>query len=620
MRAPLTQLEDPPALRECQPLQERACWIALDPAPLFGVIHLPAQTPHAAIGVIVCPPFGWDELGAHRSIRALADALAATGHPALRFDFPGSGDSGGSPRDPRRLEAWTAAVDAAAGSLRAAAGCERIVAVGLGLGGMVAYRAVALGAAIDDLVLWAVPSRGTRMLREMRTFARIAGVELSDGGPAREEPASPADTADVGDGSLDVAGFVLSAETVADLDALDLTELPLPEADGLRVLVLGRETLAPDRRLSAHLEQRGVDLTIADGSGFEAMIADPHMAEVPQELIARIVAWVGEDSGSASRAAWAHRYTGAAPVDSIEIAVGDALVRETAFEFDYRGDRIAGVLTAPLSAAALDLCAVLLNAGALRRIGPQRMWVEAARRWAAGGISTLRFDIAGVGDSDGDASSFSQRGAFQREEFSGQVIAALDALELRGLPGRFVLGGVCSGAYWALHTALADERVRGLLLLNLLAFVWSPELGVARDRRRARTLMHEGKVGKVLRIAAEDRWRIARLLATELRRLRSVGGTSTRDTRGEVVTSLDWLREHGVEVLLLLALDEPLLADFVEDGLLDQLEEWPNLHLAQIAVNEHVFNSVSSQRQVHVFLDDAIERTLGARTERPVLG
>jgi pimeloyl-ACP methyl ester carboxylesterase len=620
MRAPLTQLEDHPALHESQPLQERACWIALDPAPLFAVMHLPARTPHTATGAIVCPPFGWDELGAHRSIRALADALAQAGHPALRFDFPGSGDSGGSARDPQRLEAWTAAVDAAAGALRAAAGCERIVAVGLGLGGMVAYRAVALGAAIDELVLWAVPSRGTRMLREMRTFARIAGVELSDGGAAREEPASPADTSDVGDGSLDVAGFVLSAETVADLDALDLTALPLPEPDGLRVLVLGRDTLAPDRRLTAHLEHREVELTIADGGGFEAMIADPHMAEVPQELIARVVSWVGEDSRSASRATWAHRYAGVAPVDSIEIVVGDALVRETPFEFDYQGDRIAGILTVPLSAAEVDLCAVLLNAGALRRIGPQRMWVEAARRWAVSGVSTLRFDIAGVGDSDGDDTSFSQRGAFQREEFSGQVIAALDGLEQRGLPGRFVLGGVCSGAYWALHTALADDRVRGLLLLNLLAFVWSPELGLARDRRRARTLMHEGKVGKVLRIAVEDRWRIARLLAIELRRLRSLRGTSTRNTRGEVVASLDRLREHAVDILLLLALDEPLLDDFVGDGLLDRLEEWPNLHLAQIAVNEHVFNSVSSQRQVHVFLDDAIARMLGARTERPVLG
>jgi pimeloyl-ACP methyl ester carboxylesterase len=620
MRAPLTQLEDHPALHESQPLQERACWIALDPAPLFAVMHLPARTPHTATGAIVCPPFGWDELGAHRSIRALADALAQAGHPALRFDFPGSGDSGGSARDPQRLEAWTAAVDAAAGALRAAAGCERIVAVGLGLGGMVAYRAVALGAAIDELVLWAVPSRGTRMLREMRTFARIAGVELSDGGAAREEPASPADTSDVGDGSLDVAGFVLSAETVADLDALDLTALPLPEPDGLRVLVLGRDTLAPDRRLTAHLEHREVELTIADGGGFEAMIADPHMAEVPQELIARVVSWVGEDSRSASRATWAHRYAGVAPVDSIEIVVGDALVRETPFEFDYQGDRIAGILTVPLSAAEVDLCAVLLNAGALRRIGPQRMWVEAARRWAVSGVSTLRFDIAGVGDSDGDDTSFSQRGAFQREEFSGQVIAALDGLEQRGLPGRFVLGGVCSGAYWALHTALADDRVRGLLLLNLLAFVWSPELGLARDRRRARTLMHEGKVGKVLRIAVEDRWRIARLLAIELRRLRLLRGTSTRNTRGEVVASLDRLREHAVDILLLLALDEPLLDDFVGDGLLDRLEEWPNLHLAQIAVNEHVFNSVSSQRQVHVFLDDAIARMLGARTERPVLG
>ena len=49
---------------------------------------------------------------------------------------------------------------------------------------------------------------------------------------------------------------------------------------------------------------------------------------------------------------------------------------------------------------------MLLNSGAVRRIGPQRMWVEAARRWAALGVPTLRFDVVGVGDSDGDGSAY----------------------------------------------------------------------------------------------------------------------------------------------------------------------------------------------------------------------
>ena len=63
--------------------------------------------------VLICPPWGWDEVASYRSRRAWAEHLAERGHPTLRIDFPGSGDSAGSPADPGRVEAWTAAVIAA---------------------------------------------------------------------------------------------------------------------------------------------------------------------------------------------------------------------------------------------------------------------------------------------------------------------------------------------------------------------------------------------------------------------------------------------------------------------------------------------------------------------------
>ena len=43
-----------------------------------------------------------------------------------------------------------------------------------------------------------------------------------------------------------------------------------------------------------------------------------------------------------------------------------------------------------------------MNAGGVRHIGPNRMWVEAARRWAAQGIPSARVDFIRVGESDGD--------------------------------------------------------------------------------------------------------------------------------------------------------------------------------------------------------------------------
>jgi dienelactone hydrolase len=153
--------------------------------------------------------------------------------------------------------------------------------------------------------------------------------------------------------------------------------------------------------------------------------------------------------------------------DAIELAAGDSTVRESPFEFEHAGHRLSGVLSEPIGPPSAPICAVLLNTGADRRVGVGRISVEAARRWAAHGIPTLRFDVAGVGDSDGGEGLYAHSAdAMQLVELADQVISALDAAEARGLPARFVVGGMCAGAFWGLHAALKDERVRGLMLVN----------------------------------------------------------------------------------------------------------------------------------------------------------
>jgi hypothetical protein len=71
-----------------------------------------------------------------------------------------------------------------------------------------------------------------------------------------------------------------------------------------------------------------------------------------------------------------------------------------------------------------------------------------------------------------------------------------------------------------------------------------------------------------------------------------------------------------VESLLLLSLGEPLYDDFVAYGLLERLDEWPNLHLERIPTAEHVFRSAWSQVYIHDALDAALARTLGREGRR----
>ncbi len=597
----------------------RPCYLATAPDAVFAMLHAPEETTRSDTGVIICSPFGWDELSAHRSLRCWAGALAEAGHPALRFDLPGSGDSGGSPREPRRLEAWTAAVAGAAASLRATEGCERIVAIGIGLGGIVAANALALGAPIDDLVLWGVQSRGRVFMRELQAFAKILDAEAVHFSAVKETPPAPADSDVLGEGAVNASGFLLTAETVAAIEALDLTELAVPDAQRRRILLLRRDSSEVDRRLREHYERSGAEVTVADGPGFGTLMVDPQFSKPPWEAFAYTMNWLAQGA-TAAPAAVAAPATPPPRSAEIELSVGEVAIRETPFELDFDGEQLSGVLTEPVPSSFGEpaLCAILLNAGAVRRIGHHRMWVEVARRWAARGVPTLRLDVVGVGDSDGVEGQYAPRTSFQRHEFAKQVIAACDELERRGLPSEFIVGGLCSGAYWGLHAALADDRVRGLLLVNLLAFFWSEDFGAMRDARRTRALLRERDLGTIARIVATDRWRMARMARVMVARARAGrnGGGDGEGPGADLVGVLAQLGERDVETLLLLSLGEPLYDDFVSYGLLDRLDEWPNLHLERIPTAEHVFRSAWSQIYIHNALDDALSRTLGEKSRR----
>jgi len=62
---------------------------------------------------------------------------------------------------------------------------------------------------------------------------------------------------------------------------------------------------------------------------------------------------------------------------------------------------LVGIVTQPAPALANpDLPAVvLLNAGLLHRVGPNRIYVQLARKLAGFGFTVLRFDFSGMGDS-----------------------------------------------------------------------------------------------------------------------------------------------------------------------------------------------------------------------------
>jgi pimeloyl-ACP methyl ester carboxylesterase len=124
---------------------------------------------------------------------------------------------------------------------------------------------------------------------------------------------------------------------------------------------------------------------------------------------------------------------------------------------------LVGTVTLPDAGGAgpAGVGILLFNAGIVHRVGPHRFNVRLARQLAAHGFPTIRFDLAGHGDS----ARITGRHSFE-EQAVIDVRAAMDALGAEAHLERFAIFGQCSGAYHGYAAALADPRVVGLLMYD----------------------------------------------------------------------------------------------------------------------------------------------------------
>ncbi len=104
---------------------------------------------------------------------------------------------------------------------------------------------------------------------------------------------------------------------------------------------------------------------------------------------------------------------------------------------------------------------IILNAGVLHRVGPNRIHVKIARKIADSGFKIFRFDFSGIGDSTRNNNNVS----FEKNRVN-EVREAIDYLvSVTGIR-ECILIGICSGADVAYQTACHDNRVVGFIGIN----------------------------------------------------------------------------------------------------------------------------------------------------------
>ena len=596
--------------------------------PLFGWIHRTSGAKQTSVGVVICNPFGYEAVCAHRSLRHFADMAAAAGLPAIRFDYDGVGDSAGSEFDPRRVDTWVASVGEAIAALGNRTGCRRFVLLGVRLGAALAAMAAVGRNDVAGIVAIAPVVSGRTFLREALALQGAHSGNADSRGEV------------VDDGLREVLGAPITPETWEAIGRIDMSGLAASPAS--EVLVLDRATLGKAAPWVQRLRDAGAHVEDHRVAGYEEMVLDSHEAQLPDEMLRITGEWLGRLVTREARAPGAADAVSvaavAAPGTALEATFPPAADREVpvverAIWLD-QDQRMFGILTecADPPPTPDRKCILLVNNGAVHHVGPSRLHVSLARRWASQGHAVLRIDLPGIGDSrpyDGEPENvvYSDRAV-------GAVGTAVNWLRGRH-PGRSCHAmGICSGGYHALKAAVAGVPLDGMVVINPLTFFWKPGMSLdyqpfqlEKDASRYRkSLLSSESWKKLLR----GRVQVMPFVQVVVRRTASVLRMRTRNIGRELGFRLEDdlgreladLARRGVQLSFVFADTDPGL------GLLRQHAGWALGRLmrrgqVQVDVIEHANHSFTHRvargelvRVLSCYVGAPVQRASGVTRER----
>lgn len=563
------------------------------PRPVFASYHGPAR-PVRDIGYVICPPLGWEGIQVYATIQRLAGELAAAGFPAVRVHYDGTGESLGSDEEPGRLAAWIDSIRLAATSLAAGGEVARVGLVGMRLGATLAM-AVAADLQIASLILWEPCVSGAHYTREMAILASAAPSAIQEGRQARPS-------------GIEAGGYLLTQETITSLEALDLLKVqPRGTPD---VLLVHRDDRPPTfgKKLAAHLERAGCLVTSEQLPGHKQMMTYPEKSVAATAIVARICGWATERSQLASASA--------ARLALAEDAV-EGRTRRRPVRFGP-SQRLFGVITEPTAAASKRAPLLFLTGGVVPRTGVNRMYVVMATRLAELGHTVLRMDVSGICESppaEGAATN-DPHAATLLEDVRSAVSLLLESTGQETIS----LLGLCSGAYASFQTALADPRVRSIVLLNPEVFHLkdgSPKFSQTEQSQAAnhyrQALLNPASWRKLLSGKANVRYLAgfasARLVTAAKTAAARVKARITKAPQG-LAGDLHRLLTRGVEITIVMAEGDPGHASLMSQ-LTPDLEALRALgfQLRLTPGPDHTFNDFSVRLPL---VDELVARMAGA--------
>jgi pimeloyl-ACP methyl ester carboxylesterase len=590
---------------------------------LFAWLRSPRGGAVSSLGIVICKPFGYEAVCAHRSLRAFSEAAVAIGVPTLRVDYLGTGDSAEIDSQANQLEVWTRDVVAAVAELRRRTGVQHICLLGVRLGALLALMAAEQCPEVTSLMLISPIINGRRYLRELRTTRMAAALRIAE----RFGEPVVADNPDEDAGSVEVSGYGFSAATLASLALIDLTSATAP--DVRNILVIDGKSLPTSNGWAKQLTGAGISTCYMALPGLiEMTMTAPQHATIPHDMIQAVRAWLVEFLASP-----AVRQSGTMTVDGGKPAIAPSsgasvltLNMEVLGQATTLTERpvffgveapLFGIVTEPRRNEIRRRAVIMLNAGADFHVGVNAINVTLAREWASRGYVVLRMDLAGLGDS-GTRSGQPDNEVFPPAALD-DIRAAIDLVRSRYGARELTLFGLCSGAYHALRAAAAGLEINRILMVNPQNYFWKQ--GMSLEGLQLYEVAHNPGLysGRIFSMAAWKRLlagkanirRIAMIyLYSPLLTLESTLRSIARRLRVRLPNDLGWELEEiiarGIKIVFIFARGEPGidLLKIQAGSSVKRLGERCRMHIIEGA--DHVFSQRVPREKLKKILSDEL--------------
>lgn len=430
---------------------------------------LPPEGRPCRAALVCVQPFAEEANLSRRLIVTQARRLAARGIAVVIPDLFGTGDSAGE-FEQATLPQWTDDIAIALSLTAARLGLEPAL-WGVRFGALLAAHCAHDGRA-TALLTWHPIRDGGQPVAQYRRLAKLRGLKqapasaiANQSAPTRAALSSESATHEPA-ACLELAGYRLSAQLIEQMQSLTWPkELPCS--------VLEVEP---------------------GGQAGDTAVAFWHALDAPDDEALfkatehRLEDWLSRQATDAPKRGDRSTDSGwpgsAASMQAGQAGASLDAAAERAVSFDAPSDVLRGIV----HAGAGSIGVVIVPGQPQTRVGSHRMFVQLARALAAAGYPTLRYDLAGYGDSDGIRSAYDATPA--------DVAAAVAALRAEAPQvQRVVLWGLCDGATAAALASDDISQLAGLVLAN----PW-----VHDESLRARALVDDHYRG---RIASAAFWR-----------------------------------------------------------------------------------------------------------------